>query len=210
MGDPRKPYADALRNLRVDFNRPGVLAAFDDLMDKAGVPKERPPTPETPLEQEEWLALAAPLIEEFEGYAKKLPDGGVQAYPDPATGGKPWTIGIGSTTNESGQPIAPGTIWTRERAVARFKAHLAEFGEGVDKLLAGKPTTASQKAALASLAYNIGLSALSRSTVLKRHMAGDYAGAADAFAMWNKAAGKVMAGLTRRRAAEAALYRRRP
>lgn len=155
----------------------------------------------------EWIDLAAPLIEEFEGYAKKLPDGGVQAYPDPATGGKPWTIGIGSTTNENGQPIAPGTIWTRERAVARFKAHLAEFGEGVDKLLAGKPVTPAQKAGLASLAYNIGLGALSRSTVLKRHRAGDYAGAADAFGLWNKAAGRVMAGLTRRRLAEAALYR---
>lgn len=156
----------------------------------------------------DWLALAVPLIEQFEGYAQKLPDGSVKAYPDPGTGGKPWTIGIGSTTDENGQPIAPGTIWTRDRAIARFKAHLAEFGRGVDERLAGKPATAPQKAALTSLAYNIGLGALGSSTVLKRHRAGDYSGAADAFGMWNKAGGKVMAGLTRRREAEAALYRR--
>lgn len=60
---------------------------------------------------------------------------------------------------------------------------------------------------LVSLAYNIGLSALARSTVLRLHRAGDYAGAAKAFAMWNKAGGRVLAGLTRRRAAEAELYR---
>lgn len=160
-----------------------------------------------PRAPDEWIELAAPLIEEFEGYAKKLPDGSVQAYPDPGTGGKPWTIGIGTTTDEQGNPIPPGTIWPRDRALARFKAELAEFGKGVDLLLAGKPATAAQKAALVSLAYNIGLTGLSRSTVLKRHRTGDYAGAADAFGMWNRAGGKVMPGLTRRRAAEAALYR---
>ncbi len=199
----RKPvFAAVADQLPGIWGMAGTIPLMDKLCEiwEAGQPKSEPASGE-------WLDLAVPLIEEFEGYAKKLPDGGCQAYPDPATGGKPWTIGIGSTTNESGQPIAPGTIWTRDRAVARFKAHLAEFGEGVDKLLAGKPATAPQKAALTSLAYNIGLGALGGSTVLKRHLAGDYAGAADAFAMWNKAAGKVMAGLTRRRAAEATLYR---
>lgn len=193
----RTPIFTAFREFMGGRVTETEVTALDEFLDRYG------PSDATG----EWIDLAAPLIEEFEGYAKKLPDGGVQAYPDPATGGKPWTIGIGSTTNESGQPIAPGTIWTRERAVARFKAHLAEFGAGVDKLLAGKPVTPAQKAALTSLAYNIGLGALSRSTVLKRHLAGDYEGAADAFRMWNKAAGKVMAGLTRRRAAEANLYR---
>jgi len=196
----RKPVFDAFRDFMGGAITQGETDKLDTFLDQF-----RPRA--MPVPGDDWIDLAAPLIEEFEGYAKKLPDGGVQAYPDPATGGKPWTIGIGSTTNESGQPIAPGTIWTRERAVARFKAHLAEFGEGVDKLLAGKPATAAQKAALTSLAYNIGLGALAGSTVLRRHRAGDYAGAANAFAMWNKAAGKVMAGLTRRRAAEAELYR---
>lgn len=198
----RKRIFDAIKLERLGkpFSMEEV-AAVDALLDKLAVPQASAP---------EWIDLAAPLIEEFEGYAEERPDGSVRAYPDPATGGKPWTIGIGSTTDENGEPIAPSAIWSRERAVARFKTHLAEFGAGVDQLIAGKPTTPAQKAAITSLAYNIGLSALARSTVLKRHRAGDYAGAADAFAMWNRANGKVMAGLTRRRAAEAKLYRGAP
>lgn len=39
MTDPRKPYADALRSAGLDFNRPGVVAAFDAMLDKAGVRK---------------------------------------------------------------------------------------------------------------------------------------------------------------------------
>lgn len=204
--DRKAVFAAVADKLPGIWSMAGTIPLMDQLIDKweAG---QAPPVGTGTATGGEWVDLAAPLIEQFEGYAKKLPDGGCQAYPDPGTGGKPWTIGIGSTTNESGQPIAPGTIWTRERAIARFKAHLAEFGEGVDKLLAGKPATAAQKAALTSLAYNIGLGALGGSTVLRRHRAGDFEGAANAFGMWSKAGGKTMAGLVRRRAAEAELYR---
>lgn len=200
----RKPVFDAIKAARGGkaFTA-GEVAAVDVLLETLGVDRDSDTPPV------DWIGLAAPLVEEFEGYAKKLPDGSVQAYPDPATGGKPWTIGIGSTTDENGKPIAPGTIWSRERAIARFKAHLAEFGAGVDKALAGKPATAPQKAAMVSLAYNIGLGAFAGSTVLRQHRAGNFEAAADALGLWNKAGGKVMAGLTRRRAAEAKLYRSR-
>lgn len=157
---------------------------------------------------EDWISLAAPLVEQFEGLAKLIPGDKVEAYPDPGSGGEPWTIGIGSTTDENGAPVRPGDVWSVARARARFQAHLAEFGQEVDRLIAGKPTTALQKAAMTSLAYNIGIGALSRSTVLRRHRAGDYPAAADAFALWNKAGGRVMPGLTRRRKAEADLYRK--
>jgi lysozyme len=65
---------------------------------------------------------------------------------------------------------------------------------------------------MASLAYNIGLEAFAKSTVLKRHNAGDRQAAARAFALWNKARNpntgqlEVLDGLTARRAREAALY----
>lgn len=143
------------------------------------------------------------LIKQFEGCAKRLPDGRLAAYPDPGSGGDPWTIGWGST----GPDIERGTIWTQEQADARFAEHLAQFAARVDKLLGDVPTTPAQFGAMVSLAYNIGVNAFGKSTVLRKHKAGDYGGAADAFLMWNKAAGKVMAGLTRRREAEAALYR---
>jgi len=97
-------------------------------------------------------------------------------------------------------------VWTQEQADARFLEDLTKFGEQVARLLGDAPTTAHQWAALVSLAYNIGTGALAKSTVLRKHKAGDYEGAAKAFSMWNKNDGKVMAGLTRRRRAEAKLY----
>lgn len=196
--NPRKPVFDAVKAQLPDvWNDYGNILAMDNLLDEFGFPRE----------SGEWLDLAVPLIEQFEGYAERLPDGGVRAYPDPGTGGAPWTIGFGSTTDEHGQPIRPGTVWSRERAVSRFKAHLAEFGEGVDALVKSAPTSPEQKAALTSLAYNIGEEALRRSTLLRKHLEGDYAGAANEFARWNKAGGRVLKGLTRRRAAEAQMYR---
>ena len=154
----------------------------------------------------EWIALAAPLVERFEGMARLIPGGKVEAYPDPGTGGRPWTIGIGSTTDENGQPIKPGDVWTVERARSRFEAHLREFGREVDALIDGVATTPQQKAALTSLAYNIGTTALGRSTALRKHKQGKHAEAADAILMWNRAGGRVLNGLVRRRKAERALY----
>jgi lysozyme len=60
---------------------------------------------------------------------------------------------------------------------------------------------------MVSLAYNVGIGNLKESTLLRLHKEGDYTGAAGQFARWNKAAGKAMAGLTRRREAEAKMYR---
>jgi GH24 family phage-related lysozyme (muramidase) len=59
---------------------------------------------------------------------------------------------------------------------------------------------------MVSLAYNIGLGNYATSTVLKRHKAGQYAGAANAFLLWNKAGGKVLPGLVLRREDERSLY----
>jgi lysozyme len=66
----------------------------------------------------------------------------------------------------------------------------------------------NQYAAIVSFAFNLGVGNLKQSTLLKKLNAGDFAGAANEFAKWNKAGGKVLAGLTRRRAAEAELFRR--
>lgn len=146
------------------------------------------------------------LIREFEGCARRLPDGRIQAYPDPGTGGAPWTIGWGSTSDDMGNPITPGTVWTQERADSRFKAHLAKFEQGVHKALNGAATTQSQFDALVSLAYNIGVQALGESTLMRLHKAGDHKGAAEQFARWVNAGGRRMAGLVRRREAERQLY----
>lgn len=135
------------------------------------------------------------------------------AYPDPGSrDGTPWTIGWGAT----GPGIGKGTVWTQAQADARFAQDLAAREIGVNMLLAGRPATQGQFDALVSFAYNVGLDidddddkaeGLGDSTLLRKHLAGDFAGAAAQFALWNKNDGRVMNGLTRRREAEAALYR---
>ncbi|RPF72616.1 lysozyme [Aurantiacibacter spongiae] len=136
------------------------------------------------------------LIKSFEGLE-------LAAYPDPATGGEPWTIGYGHT----GPEVHPGMVIDQEQADAFFDADTDRFEAAVDRLTNGKATD-NQFAAMVSLAYNVGEANFSKSTLLKRHNAGLFGAAADQFKRWNRANGMVMRGLTRRREAEAALYRR--
>ena len=141
------------------------------------------------------------LVKRFEGCARRRADGLIEAYPDPATGDAPWTIGWGAT----GPGIAPGTVWTQAQCDARLVDDIARYAAEVARTLGDAPTTQAQFDALVSFHYNTG--AIRRATLTRRHVAGDTAGAAREFARWNRAAGRVLAGLTRRRAAEAALYR---
>lgn len=115
-----------------------------------------------------------------------------------------WTIGWGETDG-----ITPGMVWTEDQADARFMQQLRKRAARVEALCTVDPDE-NQLGAMVSLSYNIGLAAFARSTVLKRHNEGDFQAAARAFALWNKArvngALSEVAGLTARRAREAALY----
>lgn len=142
------------------------------------------------------------LIKSFEGIAKLRADGLFEAYPDPGTGGDPWTIGWGAT----GAGIARGTAWTQGQCDARLEADLARYASDVERALGDAPTSQSQFDAMVSFHYNTG--AIARATLTRKHKAGDFAGAAREFDRWSYAGGRVMKGLARRRAAEAALYRR--
>lgn len=115
--------------------------------------------------------------------------------------GAPWTQGSGFTKGIT--PASP--MMTEAESDARLDAEIAHFANGVEALLT-RPANENQLAAMTSLAFNIGLGGFQRSTVLRAHNRGDEEAAARAFALWNKAGGKVMRGLTRRRAAEASLY----
>jgi lysozyme len=139
---------------------------------------------------------ARDIIGAFEGRRAK-------AYPDPATGGDPWTIGIGHT----GREVHKGLVWSDAQIDAAFEADIVAFDHSITTLVGNSPVTQNQFDALLSLAFNIGAQNLKESTLLRLHKEGDYSGAAIQFARWNRAGGRPMAGLTRRRAAEAALYR---
>lgn len=126
----------------------------------------------------------------------------LKAYPDPATGGDPWTIGYGDT----GPDVKPGLIITQEEADSRFAKRLArEFEPGVTAALTRMPSQ-GQFDGMVCLAYNIGVPSFKNSTLVRRFNDGMDDLAAEQFLVWNKAAGKVMLGLRRRRAAERALF----
>ena len=144
------------------------------------------------------------LIKPFEGLARKRADGLVQAYPDPGTGGRPWTIGWGAT----GPGIVEGTVWTMEQCEDALDCHIQYFAQGLVKLSPEiKDEPDRRFAAVLSWVYNCGLGNYRISTFKKRIDAKNWDGAAEECMKWNKAAGRVLPGLTRRRAAEAVLMR---
>lgn len=134
------------------------------------------------------------LIRRFEGCR-------LEAYPDPATGGDPWTIGYGAT----GPGIEPGVVWTQEEADARLAEDVQRFADAVERALT-VDVSDNEFAAMVSLAFNIGAAAFRKSTLLRLVNDGHFEAAAQQFERWNRAGGRVMAGLTRRRQAERALF----
>lgn len=136
------------------------------------------------------------LIKEFEGLRLK-------AYQDSVG---VWTIGYG-TTAAAGVGIEPkaGMTITQAQAEHYLQAAVEKFAAQIAPKIT-RPANPNEFGAMVSLAYNIGPGAFAKSSVLKRFNAGDTAGAAEAFKMWNKAGGKVLAGLVRRREAEAKLF----
>lgn len=123
------------------------------------------------------------------------------AYPDPGTGGDPWTIGYGHTSAAGEPKVVRGLKITQQEADDILVRDLAKYEAAVDRALTRSPTQ-PQFDACVSLCYNIGQGAFAGSTVVRKFNAGDIGGAADAFLLWNKAGGKVMQGLVNRREAE--------
>ena len=116
-----------------------------------------------------------------------------------------WTIGYGWTQPVDGKPIRAGMTIKQETAERLLKTGLVSYESDVSRLVK-VGLTQWQFDALVSFTYNLGARSLSTSTLLRKLNAGDYAGAADEFLRWNKAGGKVLNGLTRRREAERALF----
>ena len=192
----RKPLFDAIRKLLGRGFRQAEVEALDKAIDTVA---GRAPNGGARSIGPQGLAL----IRQFEGCARLRRDGMVEAYPDPGTGGEPWTIGWGAT----GPGIGPGSVWTQQQCNARLESDVARHARDVAFALGDAPTTQAQFDALVSFHYNTG--AIARSTLLRRHLVGDYRAAAEEFARWNRAGGRVLKGLVRRRTAEARLYRSR-
>lgn len=130
------------------------------------------------------------LIKHFEGCE-------LQAYKCPAG---VWTIGYGhiKTAHE-------GKVITQEQADEMLIEEMEEY-EGYINRAVKVELNQSQFDAMVSWVYNLGNGNLGASTLLKVLNMGDYAGVPAQMLRWNKAGGKVLEGLTRRRQAEADLF----
>lgn len=138
---------------------------------------------------------AIQLIKRFEGFSSS---------PYICAGGKV-TVGYG-TTQISGKPINKYMEpISRQYAEELLMEDLKEFQEAIDRLVKA-PLEQNQYDALLSLVYNIGIGAFKKSTLLRELNKGNYDKVPYELARWNKAGGKVLKGLTRRRAAEAELW----
>lgn len=140
---------------------------------------------------------ATKIIAKFEGLR-------LRAYQDT---GNIWTIGYGTTINpETGLPIKKGDVITKEKALAWLRINTAALETQIKKLVK-VPINANQLTALTSLAYNIGMGAFSRSTLLRLLNNGTEKNLVAAqFIRWNKVKGKEVPGLTNRRKLEAELF----
>lgn len=135
-------------------------------------------------------AAGLALIKEFEGFRLK-------AYL--CSGNVP-TLGFGHTRG-----VKMGDSCTQAQADAWLLEDLKEAEACVNGAVTA-PLTENEFSALVSLVFNIGCGAFRKSTLLRKLLKSDFDGVALQFRRWDKAGGKVVAGLTRRRLAEARLF----
>ena len=130
------------------------------------------------------------LVKHFEGLV-------LEAYKCPAG---VWTIGYGHTKD-----VQPGDEWSEDHAEHMLEVEMEEYEKYINDLVTVE-LNQNQFDAMVSWVYNLGSSNLQASTLLKVLNAGDYEGVPAQIMRWNKAGGKVLEGLTRRRQAEADLF----
>lgn len=164
----------------------GILSAISELerlMDK--LPEPTPPAAQTTS------AAGRKAITDREGNI-------LTAYQDSVG---IWTIGVGHTSAAGIPKVSKGLKITAAESDEILSRDLKTFEAGV-RAAVKVPLSQNEFDALVSLAFNIGVGAFSKSTLVKKLNAGDRAGAADQFLVWNKAGGKPLKGLTTRRQAE--------
>lgn len=136
------------------------------------------------------------LIKKNEGFRSK---------PYKCPGGV-WTIGYGSTFYINGEKVSRYDSEISETFASELLENVVnDFAMKVDKLIKVS-LNQNQFDALVSFTYNIGIGAFSKSTLLKKLNNADFDGASKEFVRWNKANGKVLKGLTKRRNDESKLF----
>ncbi|WP_342361425.1 lysozyme [Terrarubrum flagellatum] len=132
------------------------------------------------------VGLAVGIVGPFEGLRTK-------AYPD--------IVGVITVCYGETRGVKIGDSYTKEQCDEMLGDALVDFEAGVRNCVPGEIPD-KRRASYVSLAYNIGVGGFCRSTVARKANEGDARGSCDAMLAWNKAGGRVVAGLTRRREAE--------
>ena len=141
-------------------------------------------------------AAGLATVKEFEGLRLK-------AYKCPAA---VWTIGYGHTSAAGNPIVTPELVITKEEAEETLARDMEQYEEGVRKYVK-VDLTQGQFDALVDFAYNAGVGALAKSTLLKRVNAEKFDEVPAEFMKWTKGGGKELPGLVRRRRAEVKLWR---
>ena len=146
---------------------------------------------------------ARKLVEDFEGYHKKLSDGRAAPYLCPA---RVATLGFGTTYYEGGRKVKMSDPpITRERAQQLLSNQLLSYAFAVDK---GVKTSmhSLMRGSLTSFTYNVGTGAFAKSTLLRMVNQQRWSEVPRAFMMYRMGGGRVLAGLERRRKAESIMF----
>lgn len=194
--------------MNVNIAEEAAVTLFDFVMEHEGLHRKKPGSPMV----FSYCDPASPMgraIQKAGRWNDYLYRGYEPTPAQKALSGAPWTIGYGSTGKDIGADTAWSLTQVRDRYVTQSSAFMKKV-QGAVKV----PISATQLAMLTSLAYNTGFGdpkkpesgGFVNSTLLKLLNAGDYVSAADQFLRWNKAKGKVMPGLQKRRAAERAKF----
>jgi GH24 family phage-related lysozyme (muramidase) len=155
-------------------------------------------SPAAPVPAAGWIVPARKIVREFEGCV-------LNAYRCPAG---IWTIGWGSTTID-GKAVREGQAISQAQADAQLDTDLQRFYDALVRAIPAVGGWSSNRAAaLVSWVYNVGVGAMQDSTLRRRILAGEHPPAVvqQELPRWNRADGVELPGLTRRRAAEVALF----
>jgi len=139
------------------------------------------------------------LIKGFEGWRSK-------AYQDSVG---VWTIGYGHTSMAGTPKVHAGMKITKQEGEEMLQRDLQKYAKAVDEAV-NVPLTPNQFGALVSFCYNVGPGNFRKSSVLRYVNAGNFKGVPARLKLWNKAGGRVLRGLTRRRVAEGVLFLKSP
>jgi GH24 family phage-related lysozyme (muramidase) len=157
----------------------------------------------SPENKQYMLEQAVKLIKEFEGFSSVV-------YVDPRTGGKPLTIGYGSTQKPDGSEWKKGDTITEAGATALLTHQLAtKYVPGLEKIPCWQTLNINQQAALLSFAYNLGANFYGSTgfdTISRCLREQDFSNIEKVFLMYCNPGSKVEAGLKKRRLAEARLF----